>query len=258
MLRKSSAHLLAFASLVASGVLLTGQQPAGRACTPRSRRLRVRRHDEANCASCHGSDLMGAPPLAGDGFIGRWSTRNTRDLLHPDSQLDADGQPGRPVRNNYANIVAFILQFNGVPAGTTPLTPTTDVRIGGPRSRGDSTLHRPRHSQPQPRRRQPDAARARGAAAGGGRGRGQQPPPTGLTVKGEVKNFTPVTDEMLRNPRAGRLADAAPRSVRVELQPAEPDHARQRDRSAAGVGLADERRRHQSARAARLTTARSS
>ena len=29
------------------------------------------------------------------------------------------------------------------------------------------------------------------------------PPPTGLTVKGEVKNFARVTDEMLRNPAPG-------------------------------------------------------
>ena len=53
---------------------------------------------------------------------------------------------------------------------------------------------------------QPPAGRgagAQGAAAGGGRGRGQEPPPTGLTVKGEVKNFARVTDEMLRNPAPG-------------------------------------------------------
>jgi alcohol dehydrogenase (cytochrome c) len=45
-------------------------------------------------------------------------------------------------------------------------------------------------------------AGAAGGAAGGGRGQ-PQAPVTGLTVAGEVKNFTPVTDEMLRNPAPG-------------------------------------------------------
>src|SRR5262249_5050930 len=43
----------------------------------------------------------------------------------------------------------------------------------------------------------------RGGQDGGGRGRGAQagpPEPTGLTVTGEVQNFVPVTDAMLRNP----------------------------------------------------------
>ena len=39
-------------------------------------------------------------------------------------------------------------------------------------------------------------------AAAGGRGRGAAPP-RGLTVAGEVKNYVPVTDAMLRNPPAG-------------------------------------------------------
>ncbi len=50
---------------------------------------------------------------------------------------------------------------------------------------------------------------------------------------------------------AGRLADDPPRFLRIELQPAQSDHARQRTGSAAGVGVADGRGRHQSAGAAR-------
>ena len=42
------------------------------------------------------------------------------------------------------------------------------------------------------------------AAAGGqGRGRGAAAPPVGITVAGEVKNFVPVTDAMLRNADPG-------------------------------------------------------
>src|SRR5262249_1122097 len=53
---------------------------------------------------------------------------------------------------------------------------------------------------------QPDGAPAQGqragapaAPAGRGQGRGAPPPPVGITVIGELKNYTPVTDAMLRN-----------------------------------------------------------
>jgi alcohol dehydrogenase (cytochrome c) len=108
--------------------------------------------------------------------------------------------PGGLSEPTYANIVAYILQYNGVAAGTTPLTPTTDVRIGGPAPAAAAPA---RGAAPPAAAAQAPAGRgagAQGAAAGGGRGRGQEPPPTGLTVKGEVKNFARVTDDMLRNP----------------------------------------------------------
>ena len=69
--------------------------------------------------------------------------------------------PGGLSETNYANIVAYILQYNGVAAGTTPLTPTTDVRIGGPAPCGCCSAHEAQLRQPLPRRRQQDAAQAR-------------------------------------------------------------------------------------------------
>jgi hypothetical protein len=122
------------------------------------------------------------------------------------TSMPADN-PGGLSEINYANIVAYILQYNGVAAGTTPLTPTTDVRIGGPSPAAAAPAAAPaRGAAPPAPAAQPPAGRgagAQGAAAGGGRGRGQEPPPTGLTVKGEVKNFARVTDDMLRNPAQG-------------------------------------------------------
>src|SRR5262245_56228548 len=49
------------------------------------------------------------------------------------------------------------------------------------------------------------AGQQRGGQAGGGRGqRGDAPPaPTGLTVTGEIPNYVPVTDEMLKKPDPG-------------------------------------------------------
>jgi PQQ-dependent dehydrogenase (methanol/ethanol family) len=206
MLRKNTALLALFVSLVASGVLLTGQQPGVGPYTAEQATAGKAAY-EANCAACHGSDLMGAPPLAGEGFIGGWRTRTTRDMYGlVRTTMPADNPAGLS-EPTYLNIVAYILQYNGVAAGTTPLTPTTDVRVGGPSPAAAAPAAAPaRGAAPPAPAAQPPAGRgagAQGAAAGGGRGRGQEPPPTGLTVKGEVKNFARVTDDMLRNPAQG-------------------------------------------------------
>src|SRR5688572_27348996 len=79
MFRKNFSQLATFASLVTSAVLLTGQQPTGGPYTAEQATAGKAAY-EASCAACHGSDLMGAPPLAGEGFIGGWRTRTTRDM----------------------------------------------------------------------------------------------------------------------------------------------------------------------------------
>jgi alcohol dehydrogenase (cytochrome c) len=204
MIRKNFSLLAAFASLVASSVLLTGQQPAGGPFTAEQSSAGKAAY-EANCAACHGSDLMGAPPLAGEGFIGGWRTRNTRDLYELTRTTMPADNPNGLSETTYVNIVAYILQFNGIAAGTTPLTPTTEVTIGSPAPAAVAAAPA-RGAAPPPAAAQAPAGRGagpQGAAAGQGRGRGQEPPPTGLTVRGEVANLARVTDEMLRNPPPG-------------------------------------------------------
>ena len=105
MIRKNLSLLGAFATLAASGVLLSGQQPAGGPYTA-EQATQGKAAYEANCASCHGSDLMGAPPLAGEGFIGGWRTRSTRDMYNLIRNSMPADNPGGLSENNYANIVA--------------------------------------------------------------------------------------------------------------------------------------------------------
>jgi alcohol dehydrogenase (cytochrome c) len=85
----------------------------------------------------------------------------------------------------YVNVTAFILDFNGARPGNQPLTAATKIAI-----RSVAT-GKPRAGAPQ-------------AAPGeplGGRAEAPVPrTPRGLVVDGEVKNFKPVTDAMLRNP----------------------------------------------------------
>jgi alcohol dehydrogenase (cytochrome c) len=138
---------------------------------------------QANCAACHGADR----PLVGATFNATFATRTTRDLL---SQIRATMPPTNPgglPDTTYINIAAYLLQANGRAAGTQPLTLQTDVVIGPGRAGGAA----PAQAAAPP-------GRAGGAPAGGGRG-AAAPPPMGLLVTGEVRNYAPVTDEMLRN-----------------------------------------------------------
>ena len=204
MLRPNVSLLMALTGLVASGVLLTaGQQPPAGPFTS-AQASAGRQAYEANCGACHGNDLAGTPPLAGEVFIGGWRTRTTRDLMGLIRTTMPSDNPGGLSEATYVNIAAYILQFNGIPAGATPLTVTTDARIGG--AAPAPTAPARGGAPPAAAAQAPDGrgAGAQGAAGGAGRGRGQQgPPPTGLTVRGEVKNLARVTDETLRNPPPG-------------------------------------------------------
>ena len=145
---------------------------------------------QANCASCHQATLVGqneAPALAGANFMTTWRGRTTKDLVE---YMSATMPPGRPSLGEaeYLNIAAFILQFNGAAAGTQPLVVATATPIGsiatGQRAAASLAAAAPAGSAPSGRAAAP-------------------PPPRGLSVKGEVKNYVPVTDAMLKNPDPG-------------------------------------------------------
>src|SRR5215831_11946693 len=150
---------------------------------------------QAQCASCHLPDLKGsgdAAPLAGSEFMSAWGRRTTRELLSFMQLTMPPTRPGALSQEEYVNVAAFILQSNGAPAGAQALGATTDVAL--------NTI-----ATGQAPAAAPQAAAGRGAApaagqaaAGAGRGRGAAA--VGITVEGEVKNFVPVTDAMLRNP----------------------------------------------------------
>ena len=187
------------AVLAFSVLRVAGQQPPSAGPFTAEQANAGRAAFQTNCAGCHGTDLMGYPPLAGPAFIGSWSTRNTRDLFGLIQTTMPTDRPGALPADTYLNIIAFILQSNGRTPGTTPLTTATSVVIGGAAPAATPPAQAAAQT-PAP------AGRAAGPAAGGGGGggRGQpQAPVTGLTVTGEVKNFTPVTDENLRNPAPG-------------------------------------------------------
>jgi len=177
-------QFLAWAATMALGAsLAAGQQPAGPFTAEQADAGRAAY--QANCASCHMPDLRGsneAPAVAGSNFMNAWRNHATSELFNRIRNTMPAGNPGSLDDPTSAAIVAYILQANGAAAGAQPLTPTTAAPIGEA-TRGEAVAAPPQAPATQ------QTSPRRAAAA-----------PAGLTVTGEVPNYVPVTDPMLRHP----------------------------------------------------------
>jgi PQQ-dependent dehydrogenase (s-GDH family) len=81
---------------------------------------------DANCVSCHGPDLISAnygPPLAGAYFDGKWIGQTAAALYTHTHDRMPPSRPGQLGDQTYADLVAYILQVNGLAAGDTELPP---------------------------------------------------------------------------------------------------------------------------------------
>ena len=122
--------------------------------------------------------------------MGGWGERTTSDLIAFMAGAMPPGNPGGLGEAGYINLASYVLNSNGARAGTQALTAATKTPI---RAVATGTVVA-----------QAGARGGRGgrgnAAAGNAAGRGAATAPRGLTIPGEVKNYVPVTDAMLRNP----------------------------------------------------------
>jgi cytochrome c len=84
-------------------------------------------HDlyDVHCASCHGAALegQGSLPLSGATFRARWADdrHSVDDLFYIIRTLMPYGQPATLSKQEYIDIIAYILMVNGYPAGAQPL-----------------------------------------------------------------------------------------------------------------------------------------
>jgi alcohol dehydrogenase (cytochrome c) len=158
-----------------AGIYTAAQAAAGRATY------------QANCSSCHAENLSGqnsASALAGGVFMSSWGDRTPGDLVGFLEGAMPPSNPGGLGEQAYVNVTAFILDFNGARPGNQSLTAATRVAI---RSVASGRAEAPTPSSSQV-----------GYFSDPSQARGQIP--RGLAIAGEVKNYTPVTDAMLRNP----------------------------------------------------------
>ena len=172
------------ASTVVCGVMIvTAQQSTGVGPYTAAQAAAGRDVYQANCAACHGPDLGGrndAPQLAGPQFVGTWGGRTIGDLI---GFMAAAMPPGNPNlgEQNYLNIAAFILDSNGARPGNQALAASSTVGI---RTIATGVV--------------PPAGA--GAAKGKQQAKQAASAPRGITLAGEAKNFTPVTEAMLLKP----------------------------------------------------------
>ena len=130
----------------------------------------------ANCGTCHGSDLQGTalgPILSGSGFLRSYGGQTPYEFFN---FLKANMPPGGNAGitdENYWSIVAHVMRMNGV-ADTNPI-----LRASANYAMAENIPGISRTLTQQ--RIEPDR-------------------PTGVVATGTVKNFSPVTNEMLTNP----------------------------------------------------------
>jgi hypothetical protein len=66
-----------------------------------------------------------APPIAGDEFLKKWNGHTVKELFEKTSTMPV-GSPGALRPQEYADLVALILEFNKFPAGSQELPATPD------------------------------------------------------------------------------------------------------------------------------------
>jgi mono/diheme cytochrome c family protein len=78
----------------------------------------------ASCASCHGKELVGggAPALTGPQFFTKEMNTKLGGMFQYMARQMPQGRPGSLTHDQYADLISFILQKNGFPAGDSPLS----------------------------------------------------------------------------------------------------------------------------------------
>ncbi|HEY2843769.1 MAG TPA: PQQ-binding-like beta-propeller repeat protein [Bryobacteraceae bacterium] len=185
--------LLAAVVLAAGSVMIVAQQrPAGPYTAAQASVGRAAY--QTNCASCHAPDLSGreGPQLAGANFMAQWSDKTAGDLL---GFIRATMPPGGAASlpdQTYLNIAAFILDANSAQPGDRALTADASASIRSVAS-GQRAAYL-QQGAAQPPAQQGEQAKQEQQA---------KQAPRGITWAGDVKNYVPVTDAMLRNPDPG-------------------------------------------------------
>lgn len=145
------------------------------------------------CSACHGSQLEGssdAPALSGGTFRLRWGQQPINFLIERILDTMPPTNPGALGEQGTIDVVAYILQRNGIAEGTRELTRTTTQLLNAmPMGRAGGQA--------------PETTIALGAGNTSGQTRGGARAGRGVSSPGQVKDYVPVTQEMLRNPTPG-------------------------------------------------------
>ncbi len=84
---------------------------------------------QSKCSLCHGAELAGdgtAPPLVGADFLSHWTGQPAAELFEKIHASMPSDQPGTLTAQEAADLVAFLLSSNKLPAGPSELPAATD------------------------------------------------------------------------------------------------------------------------------------
>lgn len=223
-----NARILAFAGGALAAGLAFGQAASGLFTRAQVEAGRVAYGEQ--CAACHQADLAGAtdaPALAGASFRNVWGKRPIAALYSKIHASMPYGRGGSLDDPTYAAIVSYILYVNGAAVGATAFDPAAQALLG-PLASGQvpadafaaapAQLAAPAAGETGGSKEaapangpggSPAPASSAGFAAPGqivkyaDPGRFVLPNKLGLSLKGAIKNYVPVTDAMLRDPPPG-------------------------------------------------------
>src|SRR5205823_2632233 len=124
--------------------------------------------------------------------------KTTGDLIGFMRATMPPGAGGSLPDQTYVTLAAFILDANGARPGDRALS--TETGVSGVSIRSVAPGQRAAYLQPGAAQQERAAAAALSAAQ---QGTPARQAPRGITVAGEVRNYVPVTDAMLRNQDPG-------------------------------------------------------
>ena len=119
-------------ALLLIGIAATQAQPAGKTSTASGVFTAEQAKNgeavfQARCASCHGADLHSTDPEAPDlteaAFRFGWNGKTIANRFEEIRGTMPYGNAGSLDDQTYLDIVAYILQFNGIPSGAKKLEP---------------------------------------------------------------------------------------------------------------------------------------
>ena len=124
----------ALPSLVISALMYSSSAGADAGLYSEAQAARGEHLYESYCSTCHGAKLEGktAVPLNGAAFASRWADdeHSIDDLLYIVRTQMPYSDPGKLSKQEYLDIVTFILKVNGYPGGSEDL-PLDAKKLGG-------------------------------------------------------------------------------------------------------------------------------